>query len=77
MSIQTTYYIERETAIAEIVKRISEMHNDKLGGILDKVINDRFANFDVVSVSEFNANKWQDYPMPYRESFEQPCTSTT
>ena len=66
MSIKTTYCVSQETAIAEIEKRLNSATSNELGEILEIIIGDTFANFDVVSESEFSDSKSPIYPSFYK-----------
>jgi len=66
MSIATTHYVTREVALEFIIQKLGvDVSNEQLGDMLDNLVHNGFYNFQVVSQSEFDANKNREYGTPY------------
>ena len=71
MSIKTTYWVNREEAIAIIQEKKgkdkSHKSNEWLGDKLDRVVNNCFYNFLVVDkdVEQYHTNTINRYTVPY------------
>jgi hypothetical protein len=70
MGIKTTHYVTKETALSAIYQKFPTCSDEKLGDILDIVVDNKFTNFIVVSQEIFDANKKDKFPSPYIESIE-------
>ncbi len=60
MSIQTTYSVTREFAIAAIEKKLEECTDRQLENILEETIHNGFYNFSIVEADELEREKRTD-----------------
>lgn len=71
MSIKSTNYVTRETAMHTIMMKLPHLTNEQLADVLEECVHNGFYNFRIVSQEEFDRNKEEEYRSPYIEFYHQ------